>query len=195
MTSENLTSEKKKKRRVSTKKKNSAVKRRRKAKSSKKPVWSVLSFKELEDWRERLGLSKSVMAEAIGVTNSTYHNWKRGVTVPHASQQEDILQRIKALETASANENLEGEDTPESNSGVPISDSDSSISEHQYRPSPTVGTAACKVPESDAGDPPSAGWTNPQAVATISAAWIAQQATPVSADDVVDFIERLRGVI
>jgi hypothetical protein len=37
------------------------------------------------------------MAEALEVTNSTYHNWRRKTTVPHANQQETIVTRLRAL--------------------------------------------------------------------------------------------------
>jgi DNA-binding transcriptional regulator YiaG len=65
---------------------------------TKKPKWSVITFKKIEQWRGKLGLSKSGMAEALEVTNSTYHNWRRGTTVPHPNQQDEILLRIQALE-------------------------------------------------------------------------------------------------
>lgn len=65
---------------------------------TKKPKWSLVTFAKIEKWRVKLGLSKSGMAEALGVTNSTFHNWRRGTTVPHPNQQEEIVQRIDALE-------------------------------------------------------------------------------------------------
>jgi len=73
----------------------------RKKTNKKKPKWTVISFKEIEAWRIKLGLSKAHMAEALNVTNSTFHNWRRGTTVPREEQQEDILKRIRALETGS----------------------------------------------------------------------------------------------
>jgi DNA-binding transcriptional regulator YiaG len=75
---------------------------------TKKPKWSAITFKQIESWRVKLGLSKSGMAEALQVTNSTYHNWRRGTTVPHPNQQEEILQRIKALETNSVSSSGKG---------------------------------------------------------------------------------------
>jgi DNA-binding XRE family transcriptional regulator len=62
---------------------------------TKKPKWSILTYARIERRRKELGLSKAAMAEALGVTNSTYHNWRRGTTVPHPNQQE--LLKVKML--------------------------------------------------------------------------------------------------
>lgn len=69
-----------------------------KKKGKKQPEWTAISFNKVEEWREKLGLSKSAMAEALGVTNSTYHNWQRGDSVPYESIQERIKERIEVLE-------------------------------------------------------------------------------------------------
>ena len=57
-----------------------------------------LSFEILEEGRKVLGLRKLGMANLLGVTNSTYHNWKRG-GVPNTSCQIKI-QDILASEAA-----------------------------------------------------------------------------------------------
>lgn len=69
-----------------------------KTKSKKKPTWGAVTFKQIEARRNALGLSKAKMAEALGVTNSTFHNWQRGTTVPHANQQEVIAETLGTLE-------------------------------------------------------------------------------------------------
>jgi DNA-binding transcriptional regulator YiaG len=63
-------------------------------KKKKKPKWTLVTFKQIEARRNELGLSKTKMATLIGVTNSTLHNWQRGTTVPHESQQTKILQAM-----------------------------------------------------------------------------------------------------
>ena len=47
--------------------------------------WSTVTYEELDAWRAERGISKKRMAEHLGVTNSTYHNWARGTAVatPH----------------------------------------------------------------------------------------------------------------
>lgn len=88
----------KKKASKKTSKKKVRAKTDRKVGKTKKPKWSLVTFKQIEGWRTKLKLSKAGMAEALGVTNSTYHNWRRGTTIPHVNQQEGILQRLEALE-------------------------------------------------------------------------------------------------
>ena len=65
--------------------------------TTKKPTWSVVTYKKIEARRVELGYSKSAMAVTLGVTNSTYHNWRRGTTVPHSNQQEQIRDLMAAL--------------------------------------------------------------------------------------------------
>lgn len=69
------------KRRKTTKK--SATKR-------KKRAWTRVTFDELDEWRANRGIPKKKMAEMLGVTNSTYHNWARGIAVATPSTQERI---------------------------------------------------------------------------------------------------------
>lgn len=66
-------------------------------KTTKKPKWTILTYVRIERKRSALGLSKASMAGALGVTNSTYHNWRRGTTVPHPNQQEVLKARMDAL--------------------------------------------------------------------------------------------------
>lgn len=60
------------------------------ATETKKPKWGVVTFKQIESRRKELGISKTAMATGLGITNSTFHNWQRGTTVPHPAQQ-DVL--------------------------------------------------------------------------------------------------------
>ena len=66
-------------------------------KKTKKPKWSILTYARIERRRATLGLSKTAMADALGVTNSTYHNWRRGTTVPHPNKQKVLKARMDAL--------------------------------------------------------------------------------------------------
>lgn len=77
-----------------TSKKAARKKTSKKASSKKQPKWSVVTYKQIEARRSELGLPKSAMAKLLGVTNSTYHNWRRGTTVPHEAQQQAILEAM-----------------------------------------------------------------------------------------------------
>jgi len=62
-------------------------------KSSKKRrprAWTLVTFEEIEAWRSQRGIPKKRMAELLGVTNSTYHNWARGIAVATPNTQERI---------------------------------------------------------------------------------------------------------
>lgn len=52
--------------------------------------WTVVTFEELEAWRQRHGLPKKRVADRLGVTNSTYHNWARGIAVATPATQHKI---------------------------------------------------------------------------------------------------------
>src|SRR5687768_13287757 len=56
-------------------------------------AWTVVTFEDLEAWRQRQGLPKKRVADMLGVTNSTYHNWARKIAVATPTTQ----QRIHAL--------------------------------------------------------------------------------------------------
>lgn len=70
--------------------------------TTKKPKWTVVSYKKIEAKRAEFGFSKSAMAEILGVTNSTYHNWRRGTTVPHPNQQDAIKVAIDNLSASAS---------------------------------------------------------------------------------------------
>ena len=59
----------------------------------RKPQWSIVTFEELEKWREGQGIPKKRLAHLLGVTNSTWHNWARGKAVATYSTQ----RRIRAV--------------------------------------------------------------------------------------------------
>lgn len=71
------------------------------ATGSKKPKWGVVNLKQIEARRKELGLSKTAMANNLGITNSTYHNWARGTTIPHPAQQDQIKAALDSMTGAS----------------------------------------------------------------------------------------------
>lgn len=66
-------------------------------KKSRRPRWTVTTFGKIEEVRKSLRWPKLAMADLLGVTNSTYHNWASGKAVPVESRQRQIA---KALERA-----------------------------------------------------------------------------------------------
>ena len=93
---------KKKTQRKTTKKKTTSKTTRSKSKSAKKgssarrPSWSIVTYDQIEEWRKKQGLPKKRMATLLGVTNSTYHNWARGIAVATYNTQRkirDVLDR------------------------------------------------------------------------------------------------------
>lgn len=56
----------------------------------RKPQWSIVTFEELERWREGQGIPKKRLAHLLGVTNSTWHNWARGKAVATYATQRRI---------------------------------------------------------------------------------------------------------
>jgi len=62
----------------------------KKQKKSKKPIWSVIQFSDIERWREKADMPKVTLARALGVTNSTWHNWQNGKSVPSVGRQRKV---------------------------------------------------------------------------------------------------------
>ncbi len=60
----------------------------------RKQEWTLLTFKDLEEWRERKGLSWKEAAGALGVTDGTWGNWKRKSSAPTKSTQARALEVI-----------------------------------------------------------------------------------------------------
>lgn len=52
--------------------------------------WSLVTFAEMDAWRDDRNIPKKKMADLVGVTNSTYHNWARGSAVATLNTQERI---------------------------------------------------------------------------------------------------------
>ncbi len=67
---------------------------KRKPTRRRKREWKDVTFEILDAWREARRIPKKKMAEMLGVTNSTYHNWARGVAVATPNTQSRILSVI-----------------------------------------------------------------------------------------------------
>lgn len=65
----------------------------RKPKDGRQPTWSLVTFPEIEAWRAEHQVPKKTLAQLLGVTNSTWHNWQRGKSVATVSAQK----RMKTL--------------------------------------------------------------------------------------------------
>ena len=59
----------------------------------KKNEWTLVTQKQVLGYIASKGLQNKTFAEHLGVTNSTFHNWKNGRCAP----DEEIQGRIKAL--------------------------------------------------------------------------------------------------
>ena len=53
-------------------------------------TWSLVTYAEMDAWRAERNIPKKKMADLVGVTNSTYHNWARGSAVATLNTQERI---------------------------------------------------------------------------------------------------------
>jgi len=175
---------------------------------TKKPKWDMVTFKQIEGWREKLGLSKSAMAEALQTTNSTYHNWQRGTTVPHPNQQEKILIRLQALETNAS----KGGDAPEQGTGpIPSKKggkgsrgrqsggrSGSSGGSGNAGPTGQSGRGSSKAPQvgkRTPASPTASPKVSRSDIAAITVAFIQAQKKAVSADTIFQFVEQLQDVL
>ncbi len=168
---------------------------------NKKPKWTLTSYKQIEKAREQLGLSKSSMAEALEVTNSTYHNWRRGTTVPHPNQQEQIAARLRVLDSPTG----KGTDLKSAISGrksmaksgrangaVPHSrgtspqGSGESGGDNTLQHNDSLQAKLMPVPLLLTGDVP-----RTRAIAAITCAWLGSQKKAPSAGSTISFIREL----
>jgi DNA-binding transcriptional regulator YiaG len=178
-------------------------------KSTKKPKWTVVSYKKIEARRIELGYSKSAMAVALGVTNSTYHNWRRGTTVPHPNQQEQIRDLMAALTVGAAPKKAAAPKTTKPTK--PTKTTKASRASKRGRKSPGAvrkgrgdgsgGTHTMKQTQSDSHPlHPSVGGTAPGSplapgVIELTGAWINSQTKAPSAGSVYAFVRGLKGVL
>jgi transcriptional regulator with XRE-family HTH domain len=100
--------------------------RKKKAKASKaarRPSWSVVTYEQIEAWREQQGLPKKRMATLLGVTNSTYHNWARGIAVATYNTQRKIREILDRGEVPAELASAPGRGRPRGAGGNPSGNS------------------------------------------------------------------------
>ena len=173
-------------RRKATKKQ---TKKKNGRKTTKKPKWTVVSYKKIEAKRAEFGFSKSAMAEILGVTNSTYHNWRRGTTVPHPNQQDAIKVALDNL-SAGASTRIAAK-APR----VPTKARKASGTGRKARGDVAGGTQSMQ-PSINGSHPlfPASGSFVPD-VTQITTAFISAQKKAPSAGSVYAFVRGLRAVL
>lgn len=156
--------------------------------STKKPKWTTVTYKQIEKKRESLGFSKSAMAQILGVTNSTYHNWRRGTTVPHPNQQEQIKSVLSTLTASSKPKKAakrgavsgKRRKAPGTQGRAPGNGGGRTNTMQDYTPSHPLFPATLD---------------NVPGIATITGAWISSQKSGPSAGSVYKFVKGLRGAL
>lgn len=144
---------------------------------TKKPRWVSVTYKGIEKARKQLGFTKSAMAEALEVTNSTYHNWRRGTTVPHVNQQEQIADRLRMLNGDTTSITIKRTSSRSVHAGGATAVMDPPKVKQQVEPSPVSLPAFGDVPRLNA-------------ISTITAAWLSSQKAP-SAGSTLKFVRDL----
>lgn len=160
---------------------------------TKKPKWGVVNFKQIEARRKELSLPKSTMALNLGITNSTYHNWARGKTVPHESQQEQVKAAMDSMTGAPARSDASG-----SAAGAGPARHGSERSGRRREtvvggsiPMPSGFTPTDRLSHQHLADSSVRG-NEVNGIATITAAYISAQGGPVAKEVVFDFISGLQ---
>ncbi|MCA8920294.1 MAG: helix-turn-helix transcriptional regulator [Planctomycetes bacterium] len=64
--------------------------------------WKHTTYAAIETWRKANHMAKYRMAELLGISNGTYHNWASGRAVPSLSTQRKIKAVISAPATSAA---------------------------------------------------------------------------------------------
>jgi transcriptional regulator with XRE-family HTH domain len=172
------------------------------ATATKKPRWGVVNFKQIEAKRKELGLPKSAMAENLGITNSTYHNWARGTTVPHPAQQDQIKAALDGMKGGASDgkakrQGRKAASTPKRGTRAPKA--------HPERTEePRENVAGGSIPMPSGFTPTGQPFSSPSgqsvpgidtnSIATITAAYITSQSSkgPVTQQAVFDFISGLQ---
>ena len=162
---------------------------------TKKPKWTILTFAQIERRRKELGFSKARMALSLEVTNSTYHNWRRGTTVPHPNQQE-ILKAKMALLNPKTEESPTTEAMFRSNLALPNNGNGSATIDALSGISDTHESDQCMSHRGRRVSSMSRAYAPPvPGLAAIVVAFIESQSKPPSADSIVSFANELREVL
>lgn len=70
------------------------VAKRKTTRGRKAATWSVVTWDEVERFRVARNITNKEMAALCEVTNSTFHNWKRGTCAPNPSTQKRIRELL-----------------------------------------------------------------------------------------------------
>ena len=183
-----------------------AVAKSKRGKATKKPKWSVVTYKKIEARRLELGYSKAGMALALGVTNSTYHNWRRGTTVPHPTQQEQIKTVLAGL-TPGAPKTRAAKPKRASKATTKRNASPAKKARGTKKGSRSPGTARKRAGDVTGGSHMNTATTQSShpmypasvptvpGIATITSSWINAHNKAPSAGSVYKFMEGLKGVL
>jgi DNA-binding XRE family transcriptional regulator len=177
------------------------------SRKTKKPKWSTLTYTRIESRRKKLGISKAAMAAALGVTNSTYHNWRRGTTVPHPNQQALLKTKMEAIgdEKAPAAPTVDNGARNGARNGNGRRFTGRGVAFAQDRQTPGVGEADAR--DTHGGSQCSAHLIHRESpiplvsvssvpgIAAITVAFIESQKKPPSAGSVVSFVGDLRSAL
>lgn len=169
--------------------------------------WESIDVMQLESSREKLGLTKNGMANALGVTNSTYHNWIKGKTIPSRKQQDAMLEQINALTSAGiqapapskrAGHNGGDHDGEGEAEGEVEGEAEGEGEEEVHpavRPAGTPrnspGTSRTATPHSKSQNVP----YDTAAVVRLTEAYIQAHPEKPEVEDIVNFVTRIREVV
>jgi DNA-binding XRE family transcriptional regulator len=163
---------------------------------TKKPKWGVVTFNQIEKRRKDLTMSKSAMATALGITNSTYHNWQRGTTVPHPAQQDVLKTALDSMNASGAKAPAKkpGPKPKAASNGRKHPERSRAPREHVAGGSAPMQTGFSKAHPFFPPSGQSVPGIDPNSIATITAAYITSQSAkgPVDKQTVFDFISGLQ---
>ena len=58
--------------------------------ASRKNEWTLVTFENIREYIEQNQISQLAFTRELGITNSTFHNWKNGKTTPDLDDQGKI---------------------------------------------------------------------------------------------------------
>ena len=160
---------------------------------SKKPKWSILTYAKIERRRKELGFSKARMATSLGVTNSTYHNWRRGTTIPHPNQQGLLLAKMQRLSPKEASSPATSRMRRPS---APVNGNGSALVDLELLDPPEVEVSASSNPCTNRRGRSVSAMSRIYAptvpgIAAITVAFIESQDTPPSAGSIIELVRNL----
>lgn len=80
---------------------------------SRKNTWKFVTFDEIVDYIDQEEIAQITFARNLGVTNSTFHNWKNGTSVPDDDMQLKIAKVVGKEFTDEEIAELKGQEVEE----------------------------------------------------------------------------------